>query len=453
MKAKLISFLKSAKVFITTHKIQVSAVAVLTALCITAVPVTMFYTRNEKRQREPVSSSSRQATSLQPTAEESSSQAEVPVSSSEPASSSNPVTEKPKVKEKKSPAPAAAATAPVSVGSFKYNTNSDIDDNIFLDSLIYTGYNITKHRNDGKMWQYVLAPHKRGLGWLSKITYAGGSTGYETTNGAPDIGFFEKHGLVCASYVTYVYFNYLPNVAGIDTSALARPERSTSANDWYGALKQWINAGHSKRISFTASKTSSGFINFKAAENIPIGSVLVFCDAKRRSDTGSHVAIYAGYKNNYNWVFHVGNSNGPEFCTVERMHFGPDPQWPIAVITPPASIRMSALLDIAVTDTEGHGVGGTVFTLTNKKTGAVTSLTSADNGKVQKENLAYGDYSVIISVPDGYTLESTVGDIKLTTANNSKNAINIILNKKIPEPEPAASSSAEEPISSSETES
>ena len=212
----------------------------------------------------------------------------------------------------------------------------DLEENPFFDSLVYTGYNIEKHRADGMMWYYLLASQKRGRGWLSNITYAGGSTGYETTEeGLPDISFFEKHGLVCASYVTYVYFNYLPNVVGIDTAELTKPEKSYSANDWYVAAKDWVDKGYSETIEFEASLTPAGFIDFSTEEEIPIGSIIAFCDARNKSDYCSHVVIYAGYENDYHWVYHVGNENGPEFCSVQRMHFGPDPQWPIAVITTP----------------------------------------------------------------------------------------------------------------------
>lgn len=215
-------------------------------------------------------------------------------------------------------------------------TQLDLEDNPFWDSLVYTGYNIEKHREDGLMWHYVLAANKRGKGWLSDITYAGGSTGYETNEaGEPDIDFFEKHGLVCASYATYVYYNYLPNISGIDTSMLAKPERSYSANDWYVAAKQWVQDGYSEIISFEAELTPGGFIKFTPEKEIPVGSIIAFCDAKDKSDYCSHVVVYAGYENDYDWVYHVGNENGPEFCSVQRMHFGPDPQWPICIITTP----------------------------------------------------------------------------------------------------------------------
>lgn len=213
---------------------------------------------------------------------------------------------------------------------------TELEKNVFFDSLVYTGYNIEKHRADGMMWKYLLASKKRDKGWLSNIGYAGGSSGYETTEeGLPDISFFEENGLVCASYATYVYYNYLPNVAGIDVSKLAKPKKSYNADDWYKAAQEWIKDGYSKEVGFKASLTSSGFIQFSLDEEIPIGSIIAFCDAKNKSDECSHIVIYAGYKNNYHWVYHVGNENGPEFCAVERMNFGPDPQWPIAVITTP----------------------------------------------------------------------------------------------------------------------
>jgi len=233
----------------------------------------------------------------------------------------------------------------------EYIASLDLEDNPFWDSLVYTGYNIEKHYADGLMWHYVLAAHKRGKGWLSDITYAGGSLGYETTEeGLPDIEFFEKHGLVCASYVSYVYFNYLPNVAGIDTSVLTKPEKSYSANDWYIAAKDWVEQGYSETIDFTAKLTGAGFIDFETLEEMPVGSIIAFCDSRNKSDYCSHVVIYAGYQNDYHWVYHVGNENGPEFCSVQRMHFGPDPQWPIAVITTPGFVMEAITAEYSVAE-------------------------------------------------------------------------------------------------------
>lgn len=376
-----------------------------------------------------------QPSSESETVSEPESSSEEPSSEPESSGQSSSAPAKEPVKKPSSPQKPKppAVDKPVTGGGYKYNTNTNIDDNVFLDALIYTGYNIKKHRADGMMWQYALAKTKRGRGWLSKIGYGGGNTGYETLSGKPDIKRFERGGLVCASYVTYVYFNYLPNVAGIDTSMLPRPEDPHLANSWYKAAKQWLAKGYSRSIGFTASKTGAGFINFKPKESIPIGSLILFCDARKKNDVGSHVAIYAGYKNGYNWVFHVGNSNGPEFCAVERMHFGPDPQWPLAVVATPHNIRMAAYLEVSVTDDKGAPVAGVQFTLKNRKNGSTLNLGASNaKGIVTKEGLVYGDYTLSFTAPAGYTVSAASQNVSLTTANNSANRVNITLVKKPP---------------------
>ncbi len=219
----------------------------------------------------------------------------------------------------------------------------DIEDNVFIDSLVYTGYNLEKHKADGKMWQYILSKYKKGYGWLSNITFGGGSTGLEeTADGLPDIGYFERRGLVCASFASYVYFNYLPNVANIDTSALERPEDTKTANSFYQACKKWVKSGQSYNISFKATDKPGGIL-FEPDEEIPIGSIIVFRDKASPGKTAAdHITIYIGEKNGYHWVIQTGNKNGPEFCAVERFKFGPDPQWPLAVFATPTCINEGA---------------------------------------------------------------------------------------------------------------
>lgn len=222
---------------------------------------------------------------------------------------------------------------------YNYNSNVDINDNVFLDALEYTGYNLKKHREDGNMWVFIYGKDKAGLGYLSGLGYDyGASTGYETNSqGLPDIARFKKKGgLVCASYLTYVYFNYLPNVAGIDTSHLARPEYPCSAQSWREAANKWVKEGLSRKISFTAKRYSSGVVSFKPAETIPVGSVVVFKVAGASdSSAARHVTLYAGYAGGYHWLTHVGNDRGPEMITIENMGFGSTPEIPVEVITPP----------------------------------------------------------------------------------------------------------------------
>ncbi|MBR6509442.1 MAG: hypothetical protein IKT38_02415 [Clostridia bacterium] len=406
------------KDFIITHKIVTSVVASVLALTIGTTSAVIVINTNKNENKDDTSSKTSSVSSV--VSEVESEEESEPEESSEPVSSEQkPATSKPVTSK-----PAVPATTP-SNNSYSYSTNTDmdIDNNVFMDSLIYTGYNINKHRSDGLMWQYVLASQKRGKGWLSKISYAGGSTGYETANGKPNIAHFERGGLVCASYVTYVYFNYLPNVAGIDTSSLTRPADPKLANSWYIAAQDWVKKGYSKYIDFTYNVTGSGFINFKAKESIPIGSIICMSDARRPGSTAcSHVSIYAGYKNGYNWVYHVGNENGPEFCAIERMHFGPDPQLPLKVITTPANIRMSALLEISVTDDSGKPMSNVKLSLKNTKSGKIKDLGSTNaSGKVTVSNLIYGSYTLTQTTPTGYTCSAPSQNITLTAKNNSYN--------------------------------
>lgn len=335
----------------------------------------------------------------------------------------------------------------------QYNSNSNMiyDNNVFLDALKYTGY-----KTDRRMWgsygNYVLCSQKRGLGWLSNITYGGGCSGYETTDtGLPNIHRFEQGGLVCASYVTYVYFNYLPNVAGISTSSLARPERSYDANCWYIAGQQWVNAGFSKYIEFTAN--DGGNINrdidFDPFEEIPIGSLICLQDWYNRNGHCTHICIYAGKVNGYHWVTHVGNENGPEFCAIERMNRKPHPQWPLAVITTPSNIRFSAAVEVTVRDEDGKPMQDVTISVKCKSSGAITELgkTNAE-GKVNGEGLSYDEYEVIQTVPSNYSCILNPQTVKFTTANNSLNTINFINKKDENKTDKSTENSKEETVES-----
>lgn len=336
---------------------------------------------------------------------------------------------------KPTPKPVQVSIAPAVNTDFKFNTNINPDNNVFLDALRYCGYNLDKHRADGLMWQYILWTQKRAKGWLSNITYGGGCTGYETTaDGKPDIARFEKGGLVCATYAAYVYFNYLPNVAGIDTSSLPKPDKSYSANDWYIAAKKWISLGFSTSIPFRAS-SSGNLTVFNCDYDIPIGSLILFCDFKNRNDYCTHICIYAGYVNSYHWVTHVGNANGPEFCAIERMSCGADPQWPLMVVSAPSNIRMSAALEVFLKDNNGVPIANTQFVLKNNQSGKETVLTTDNNGRAFADNLLYGEYTVTQKVPLGYTCDNPEAVLNLTTQNNSLTGISFT-DMLIPEPEP-----------------
>lgn len=310
-----------------------------------------------------------------------------------------------------------------------------LDNNVFMDALVYTGYNIEKHRADGKMWEYVPAKSKAGLGYLSGISYGGGNSGLETdTNGKPNIARFESGNLVCATFVTYVYFNYLPNVAGIDTSALTKPDTYFSANSWYHAALDWVEKGYSEKIPFdytVQGALGNSFIRFKPEREIPVGSLVVFCNPKTDMSSGSHVAIYAGQAGGYDWLYHVGNDNGPEFCAVQRMNFGPNARWPIAVITPPSNVAFTPTLEIELVDKAGKPIPGSEFILKHPTSGKELSLGFTDEeGKLVKTDLSYGDYTLTHILPQGYTCETAENSIQLSGVNNSYNKVFIVNTKE-----------------------
>lgn len=319
-----------------------------------------------------------------------------------------------------------------------YVTPMDMEDNIFMDSLIYTGYNVAKQRSDGLMWQYILSAQKKRdpskqYGWLSAISYDydGSSSGYETNaQGLPDIAFFERSDLVCASYIGYVYSNYLPNVVGIDTSMLGKPSdfgwSDVLADSWYEVAKTWVKKGWSEFIKFDCRTVagSGGLLRITPERSIPIGSIIVTAnDSNASSDYAGHVSIYAGWKDGYNWVYHVGNDNGPEFCSIERMGYNPDPhyrQWLIAIITPPNIIRYAPTLEVTVTDEAGNPVSGATVTAKRDSNGQTITLGTTDaTGKVSKDYLYYDDMNVTCTAGD----KTASTKIKLTAANNSLNQL------------------------------
>lgn len=436
IKEKSVSAFYAVLAFIVSHKIT-SAVIVSVVAAILAAVIIVSSILSAPVEDDIIYSSKNDVVSDIVSVPEV--ESEVPMSSVESTPSSKPAASTP------APAPTPAPTPSVNT-NFNYNSDMSPYNNVFLDALKYTGYNLEKERASGRMFasgsNYVLCNQKRGLGWLSKITYDdyGRASGYETTEqGLPNIAHFESKGLVCATYAAYVYFNYLPNVAGIDTSSLDRPAQSYSAHSWYQAAKQWVAKGYSRYIDFTATDGGSIHrdLNINPAEEIPIGSLILLQNRKsgvnQKPAYGggycSHISIYAGYVNGYHWVTHVGNENGPEFCAIERMNRNPHPQEMLDIITPPSNIRFSAMAEVRLQDEKGNGIKGVEFKIKNASGSEVVLGTTDQNGVVSKEGLAYGDYTLIHTAPDGYTDDTTQMAISLTTQNNSANSFTLKIKK------------------------
>lgn len=281
-------------------------------------------------------------------------------------------------------------------------------DNVYLDALAYTGYQVQAQKNDGTIYKTY---GSRASAYGSNISYGLTKYGTETvtksgtaTGLAPDIAGFESSGLCCASYVSYVYYNYLPNIAGIDTSDVAKPSNPRSASSYNMAANAWVNAGTARRISFTQSSNGD---NFNPSEEIPIGSLIVF----KHIPTGgiAHVAIYAGYYNGIHFVTHVGNDRGPEFSTIVGMSKGDYPEAVVQVVAP-QFVEESGMIEVYKKDPNGKNLSGAYFLATNTETGEEYGIgpTNSNGYACTQEDLPYGTYKIVETVfPTDYTYSGT----------------------------------------------
>lgn len=281
-------------------------------------------------------------------------------------------------------------------------------DNVYLDALAYTGYQVQAQKNDGTIYKTY---GSRASAYGSNVSYGLTKYGTETvtksgtaTGLAPDIAGFESSGLCCASYVSYVYYNYLPNIAGIDTSDVAKPSNPRSASSYNTAANAWVNAGTARRISFTQSSNGD---NFNPSEEIPIGSLIVF----KHIPTGdiAHVAIYAGYYNGIHFVTHVGNDRGPEFSTIVGMSKGDYPEAVVQVVAP-QFVEESGMIEVYKKDPNGKNLSGAYFLATNTETGEEYGIgpTNSNGYACTQEDLPYGTYKIVEAVfPTDYTYSGT----------------------------------------------
>ena len=246
-------------------------------------------------------------------------------------------------------------------------------DNVYLDALAYTGYNVQAQKDDGTI--FIKTGNSVSSSIRSGIGYGTGPSGLETdASGAPDIARFRANGLCCSSYISYVYYNYLPNVAGIDTSFVPRPANLRSSSAYNTAANGWVQSGKARRISFTQNANGSRFV---PAEEIPIGSLIVF----KHAETGSiaHVAIYAGSYNGQHIVSHVGNERGPEFSTIVGMSKGDYPEAVVQVVVP-EFVEAYGSIEVQKNDTNGKGLAGAYFVATSQKDGTQYLIGPTDAG-------------------------------------------------------------------------
>ena len=302
-------------------------------------------------------------------------------------------------------------------------------DNPYLDALAYTGYKVQAQKDDGSIFKTY---GSRASAYLSGISYGLVKAGTETiadsgtkTGRAPDIAGFRGSGLCCASYVSYVYYNYLPNIKGIDTGSVPQPDNPRSASSYNNAANAWVSSGKARRIGFTQNANGN---NFVPNEEIPIGSLIVF----KHIPTGeiAHVAIYAGKYNGTYFVTHTGNDRGPEISTIVGMSKGDYPEAVVQVVVP-EFVEESGKIEVYKKDPNGRNLSGARFTAT--KTDDSTKVfhigpTDANGYAATTEDVPYGTYTVVETVfPANYTASgATSWTVTVDAAHNGVATVNAV---------------------------
>lgn len=281
--------------------------------------------------------------------------------------------------------------------------SSKMLDNIYLDALTYTGYKTDVQKADGSIFKTYSGNAPASV--RSGIGYGTGPSGLETvaagnkTGKAPDIARFKANGLCCASYVSYVYYNYLPNIARMDVSKIPQPANPRSPISYNSAVENWVRSGGARRIAFTQGTNS-----FTPSEEIPIGSLIIF----KHKTTGeiAHLALYAGYYAGKHFVTHVGNERGPEISTVEGMSKGSYPEVVTQVVVPVIK-EPTGTISVHKTDENGKPLAGAKFKATMADHPEYSFLINPtdENGNAKMNmGLPYGKYILTeIEFPEGYT--------------------------------------------------
>ena len=306
-------------------------------------------------------------------------------------------------------------------------------DNTILRALEYTGYDLQKQKDNGQLYEYRYIGSRLKTNdpdVLSDIGYwESGScpNGDETvadsstpTGKAPNISYFERQGLVCASFVTYYLCNYLPNIEGIDTSTVYNKakEMGSDGNAYYlTTVRLWKNT-----LDALSNQSGAGVTKYTnktdAYANLVPGDVIVFA-----KDSGSlaHVGIYAGaydlwsYGSNlgeYHFMIHVGNSRGPEITIVEWMNSSGTEKdsSPIAWYHLDFNdVQSEGYIEVNKKDPSGNALAGATFVATHQTSGEqfVIGPTNS-NGYAISAALPLGKYTVEETVfPSGYQASGT----------------------------------------------
>lgn len=304
-----------------------------------------------------------------------------------------------------------------------------VNSNVFLDALSHLGYKTSQFTANGKYGSSVPASDRTKIGYN-----ASGATGLEISSGKPNISAFQSNGLCCASYASYVYFNYLPNVYGLDMSKFAKPSNPRSTSAWHDACEKWVSSGNATKKNINVSTNIS---YMTALDNVAIGAILIFKDSSGYAHTG----IYAGIKNGKHFQTNVGNSRGPEIQLIEGFNKNGNYLTLEGTYTPkivednfPGSVAVKKV------DDTGKAVSGAKIGVYSNSacTTKVAEVTTNANG-VAIYGFVNGNHTLEagttyyfkeISAPQGYDLNSQVASVIVKEGDIAYASVNIVDNRQ-----------------------
>lgn len=207
------------------------------------------------------------------------------------------------------------------------NLPDEMLDSYVMDAMKYVGYKADKQAKAGTLLQDCGSGPRTPMRFRSGIRYGGGPLGTETvkdkkspTGKKPDISRFKQNGMVCSSFVTYYYLNYLPNVAGVNTNDIRSAMKKSgvkfnNCNSWGYAAEYLVKRGKATLVDSVKKGRSLPAAHLS---RLKIGDLITFRIPNEGLEWG-HVAVYAGTNNEGDhFVAHVGSDEGPVFQTLER---------------------------------------------------------------------------------------------------------------------------------------
>ena len=367
-----------------------------------------------------------------------------------------------------------ASVIPTSVISARAApTNAEMMDNYVLDAMKYLGYRMEDFKESGNMYVSASAsvPYAPDLrydedDWGDKKE--GTLRGLETTTDAngktiPDKDKFSEYGLVCASYTSYYYLNYLPNVKGVNVSAFKEDMqywKGKTGLSWQGAYL-WRYALEKIAADTDGSITRIYHADYdekdkngnpkkpEAAdyEKMKVGDIITFGYADANgNEKFSHVGIYLGGKNGEHWMSHCvprtytdskGNTHHVSivFGTIDSMYFSGGPK-PASIVTGVYRIKdvphvpeQTGKIEVYKKDPNGKNLAGAMFKATNTADSSmVYYIGPTDNNgyAISEDEIPYGTYKIAETVfPDGYTTSGTSEWTVMLNANTSNATITI----------------------------